>query len=54
MTARAQQGGVVVPALLDGSLQPDALILEDSLVQPGLRLFRELLLRELERCAEAG
>jgi len=46
--ASSSTGGVLA-SLLDGTLRPETTIISDSLVQPGLSLFREILLQSLKR-----
>ena len=42
-------GSSTLNAILTGNLDPEVTIISDSLVQPGLLLFQELVLRKLER-----
>lgn len=48
MTTQGSNTGVL-SELFTGDLRPVVIALSDSLVQPGLLLFRELVLRKLER-----
>lgn len=41
----------VLDGLLSGRLQATTTLISDSVVQPGLLLFRELIATKLERCA---